>query len=81
MLGILKLFAGDDDDDDREVRDTRPTRPRRSMTDPDAWDAFWRGQFDSGVAAFVDMLVHNGALVDAMRANKITDGALRLPVM
>jgi len=43
--------------------------PPRTVVDPAAWDRYWHDQLTHGVAGFVDLFVHDGELVDAMRAN------------
>lgn len=43
--------------------------PPNTVTDPAAWDQFWRNQFTHEVAGFVHIFVDDGELVDAMRAN------------
>ena len=43
--------------------------PPPTMVDPSAWDTYWHNQLSRGMAGFVHMFVHDGELVDLMRAN------------
>src|SRR5262245_9536094 len=43
--------------------------PPSTVVDPAAWDRYWHDQLSHGVAVFAHMWVHDGELVDAMRAN------------
>lgn len=43
--------------------------PPSTVVDSTAWDRYWQDQLSHGTAGFVHLFVHDGELVDAMRAN------------
>jgi hypothetical protein len=45
--------------------------PPQTVTDPAAWDQYWKDQLSHGAAGFVHLFVDDGELVDAMRAHEL----------
>ena len=70
----LKLFQGPEDD--AELSREEPSieeiferlSPPENPLDPDAWDRYWRDQFELGTYKFCDMFVEDRRLIEALRA-------------